>query len=224
MKLGIVLLILVLIIEIIYFALYSYYSYTSFQIETVRQERKQIELQFKALKSQLSPHFLFNSLNTISSLVFKDKTKAEGFIRKLAEMYQYTLQSYQTQLISLREELDFVNSYQYLLQTRFGTKFQCTIEIDEELLASHIPPLTLQMLLENAVKHNVLSEEDPLKVQVTSDKKYIIVKNNITKKPQKVSSFQIGLKNINARYLLLREEGIAVSNGESFEVKIPLIR
>jgi sensor histidine kinase YesM len=223
MKLGIVLLILVLIIEIIYFALYSYYSYTSFQIETVRQERKQIELQFKALKSQLSPHFLFNSLNTISSLVFKDQTKAEGFIRKLAEMYQYTLQSYQTQFISLQEELDFVHSYQYLLQTRFGAKFQCTIEVDQDLLTTKIPPLTLQMLLENAVKHNVLSEEDPLNVQVTSDRKYIIVKNNITQKPQKVSSFQIGLKNINARYLLLHEEGIAVSNGENFEVKVPVI-
>lgn len=224
MKLGIVLLILVLIIEIIYFALYSYYSYTSFQIETIRQERKQIELQFKALKSQLSPHFLFNSLNTISSLVFKDQSKAEGFIRKLAEMYQYTLQSYQTQLISLQEELDFVNSYQYLLQTRFGAKFQCSIKVDDDLLSTSIPPLTLQMLLENAVKHNVLSEEDPLKVEVTSDKKYIIVKNNITKKPQKVSSFQIGLKNINARYLLLREEGIAVSNGQNFQVKVPVIR
>jgi sensor histidine kinase YesM len=223
LKLGIILLILVLIIEIIYFALYSYYSYTSFQIETVRQERKQIELQFKALKSQLSPHFLFNSLNTISSLVFKDKTKAEGFIRKLAEMYQYTLQSYQTQLVSVQEELDFVNSYQYLLQTRFGAKFQCSIEVDEELLATNIPPLTLQMLLENAVKHNVLSEEDPLKVQVTSDKKYIIVQNNITKKPQKVSSFQIGLKNINARYLLLHDEGIQVSNGANFVVKVPII-
>lgn len=223
MKLGIVLLIIVVIIEIIYFALFSYYSYTSFQIETVRQERKQIELQFKALKSQLSPHFLFNSLNTISSLVFKDTSKAEGFIRKLAEMYQYTLQSYQTQLISLKEELDFVNSYQYLLQTRFGNKFQCSIEVDEDLLHTNIPPLTLQMLLENAVKHNVLSEEDPLKVQVISDKKYIIVKNNITKKPQKVSSFQIGLKNINSRYLLLHEEGIAVSNGQNFEVKVPII-
>ena len=222
-KLGIVLLILVLIIEIIYFALFSYYSYTSFQIETVRQERKQIELQYKALKSQLSPHFLFNSLNTISSLVFKDQTKAEGFIRKLAEMYQYTLQSYQTQLVSLQEELNFVDSYQYLLQTRFGTKFQCNIEVEEDLLTTKIPPLTLQMLLENAVKHNVLSEENPLQVTLTSDKKYIIVKNNITKKPQKVTSFQIGLKNINARYLLLREEGIVVSNGENFEVKVPII-
>lgn len=224
LKLAIILIILVLIIEIIYFALYSYYSYTTFQIETVRQERKQIELQLKALKSQLSPHFLFNSLNTISSLVFKDKKMAEGFIRKLAELYQYTLSSYQTKLTTLKEELDFVDSYQYLLKTRFGEKFQCSVEVADDLLTTKIPPLTLQMLLENAVKHNVLDKENPLKVRVFSDKKYIIVQNNVTRKPKKVTSFQIGLKNINSRYLLLHEEGIAVTNGENFQVKLPLIR
>lgn len=224
MKLGIILLILVLIIEIIYFALYSYYSYTTFQIETIRQERKQIELQLKALKSQLSPHFLFNSLNTISSLVFKDKKMAEGFIRKLAELYQYTLHSYQKKLTTLKEELEFVDSYQYLLKTRFGDKFHYYVEVDNDVLDTKIPPLTLQMLLENAVKHNVLAEDDPLKVRVFMDKKYIVVKNNVTKKPKNVSSFQIGLKNINARYLLLHEEGIVITNGESFQVKLPVIQ
>jgi hypothetical protein len=222
-KLGIILFITIIVFEIFYFALYSYYSYTTFQIATVKQERKQIELQLKALKSQLSPHFLFNSLNTISSLVFKDESKAEGFVRRLAEMYQYTLNSYQLKLTSLEEELAFVNSYQYLLQTRFGNKFQCEVDIDFKLLQTKVPPLTLQMLIENAVKHNVLEEENPLLIQVTSDKKYIIVKNNVTRKPKQVTSFQIGLKNINARYLLLHSEGIVVTNGESFEVKIPLI-
>jgi len=224
LKLAIILIILVLIIEIIYFALYSYYSYTTFQIETVRQERKQIELQLKALKSQISPHFLFNSLNTISSLVFKDRKMAEGFIRKLAELYQYTLSSYQRKLTTLKNELEFVDSYQYLLKTRFGEKFQCEVEVTTDLLTTKIPPLTLQMLLENAVKHNVLDKENPLKVRIFSDRKYVIVQNNITRKPKKVTSFQIGLKNINSRYLLLHEEGIVVTNGENFQVKLPLIR
>lgn len=222
-KVGIILFILILIFEVVYFALFSYYSYTTFQIATVRQERKQIELQLKALKSQLSPHFLFNSLNTISSLVFKDKVKAEGFIRRLADMYQYTLKSYQKKLTTLQDELEFVDSYRYLLEIRFGKKFQCSIHIDEKLNHTSIPPLTLQMLLENAVKHNVLEEEDPLIVEITSDDKYITIKNNITRKPKHVTSFQIGLKNINARYLLLHKEGIAVSNGKNFEVKIPVI-
>lgn len=223
LKLGIILFFLVLIAEIIYFALFSYYSYTSFQIETVRQERKQIELQLNALKSQLSPHFLFNSLNTVSSLVYKDKQKAEGFIRKLAKMYQYTLDSYQKKLISLEEELEFVESYQYLIKTRFGDKFECEIEVSDEYYKSNIPPLTLQMLIENAVKHNVLSDSNPLKVKVESRGNYLVVTNNVTEKPKKVTSFKIGLKNINARYLLLHKEGIIISNGESFQVKIPVI-
>lgn len=222
-KVGIILLITIIIFEIFYFALYSYYSYTTFQIATVKQERKQIELQLEALKSQLSPHFLFNSLNTVSSLVFKDESKAEGFVRRLAEMYQYTLNSYQQKLTTLEDELSFVDSYQYLLQTRFGSKFQCEIDIDSELFDTKVPPLTIQMLIENAVKHNVLEEENPLLIQVTSDKKHILVRNNVTKKPKQVTSFQIGLKNINARYLLLHSEGITVTNGENFEVKIPVI-
>ena len=222
-KLGILLFILIIIFEVIYFAYYSYYSYTTFQIDTVRQERKQIELQLKALKSQLSPHFLFNSLNTISSLVFKDEKKAALFIRRLAEMYQYTLSSYQKKLISVEEELAFVHSYQFLLKTRFEDKFNCTIDINEELLQTKIPPLTIQMLVENAVKHNILDEEEPLQIKITSDKKYITIQNNVTKKPTQVTSFKIGLKNINSRYLLLHTEGITVSSGQDFQVKIPVI-
>ncbi len=222
-KLSIVLFIMMLIFEIIYFALYSYYSYTTFQIETVRQERKQIELQLKALKAQLSPHFLFNSLNTISSLVFKDKGKAENFVRKLAEMYQYTLNSYRIKLTSLEEELEFVKSYIHLLETRYGNKFHCDVQIPSSILQTKIPPLTLQMLIENAVKHNVLHEDNPLKVKIYYDKKYISVTNNVTEEPKHVTSFKIGLKNINTRYLLLHTEGILVTNGSTFEVKIPIL-
>ena len=223
-KTAIILFITVLIFEVIHFALYSYYSYATLQIETVKQERKQIELQLKALKSQLSPHFLFNSLNTISSLVFKDEKKAENFIRRLATMYDYTLKSYNQKLITLQEELDFVTSYKYLVQTRFENKFSCNITISDDLLETKIPPLTLQMLVENAVKHNQLSAENPLNVVITSDQDTITIHNNVTKKPNKVTSFSIGLKNINARYLLLSNQAISVTNGRGFTVKIPIIR
>lgn len=223
-KLAILLLIIVLIYEIVYFALYSYYSYASLQIETVKQERRQIEYQLKALKSQLSPHFLFNGLNTVSSLVFKDENKAEKFIRRLANMYDYTLKSYDTKLISVKEELTFVNSYIYLLKTRFDKKFDCTITLPETVLDSKIPPLTLQMLVENAIKHNVLNDNELLQVSITADDKEVIVQNNITEKPKKVTSFNIGLKNINARYLLLAQKGITITNGQTFTVKLPIIQ
>ncbi len=223
-KLAIIVLILALIFEIIYFALYSYYSFSKLQIETVKQERKQIELQLKALKSQLSPHFLFNSLNTISSLIYKDELKAELFIRKLANMYEATLKSYHQKLITVQEELEFLRAYNYLVETRFEDKFTCTIAIDDEVLETKIPPLTLQMLVENAVKHNQLSKDLPLSVTISSTKSGILVVNNITKPPLKVTSFHIGLKNIKSRYLLLSNTAIIISKTNNFTVQIPIIK
>ena len=223
-KLVIILLILTLIFEVIYFALYSYYSFSKFQIETVKQERKQIELQLKVLKSQLSPHFLFNSLNTISSLIYKDENNAAIFIRRLAKMYDFTLKSYHQKLITVKEELEFVDSYNYLLQTRFEDKFTCVISIADDLLATKIPPLTLQMLVENAIKHNQLSKGKPLEINISSTETTIIIENNITETPKNVTSFNIGLKNINQRYLLLISKEISVKRGHNFTVQIPIIR
>jgi sensor histidine kinase YesM len=223
-KLAIILIVLILIFEVIYFALYSYYSYSKFQIETVKQERKQIELQLKALKSQLSPHFLFNSFNTISSLIFKDENRAVIFIRRLAKMYDFTLKSYHQKLITVKEELDFVASYNYLLQTRFQDKFTCKITVSDDLLSTQIPPLTIQMLVENAVKHNQLSIEKPLEIKISSKETVLVIENNITETPKNVTSFNIGLKNINARYLLLVNKAISIKRGINFTVQIPVIR
>lgn len=223
-KLAIILIVLTLIFEVIYFALYSYYSYSKFQIETVKQERKQIELQLKALKSQLSPHFLFNSLNTISSLIYKDENRAAIFIRRLAKMYDFTLKSYHQKLITVQEELEFVNSYIYLLQTRFQDKFTCKIKITDDLLSTKIPPLTLQMLVENAVKHNQLSFDKPLEIEISSTETTLIIENNITETPKNITSFNIGLKNINARYLLLINKAISIKRGTHFTVQIPVIK
>ncbi|MFY0604124.1 MAG: histidine kinase [Flavobacteriaceae bacterium] len=222
-KLGIVLFILILIFQIVYFLLYSYYTYTTLQIESIRLERKQIELQLSALKSQLSPHFLFNSLNTISSLVYKEKERAQIFIRKLAKMYQYTLNSYLEKLITVEDELAFVDSYLYLLKTRFEDTFTCDISVSENIKHLKVPPLAIQMLVENAVKHNQKDKKKPLHITIKSINAYIVVENNITEKPIGVTSFNIGLKNINARYLLLHNEGISTSNGKIFSVKIPVI-
>ncbi len=223
-KLAIIIFILVLFYEVIYFAMYSYYSYATLQIETVKQERKQVELQLNALKSQLSPHFLFNSLNTISSLIYKNQQKAKLYIRKLATMYQYTLQSYDAKLVTVEEELLFLQSYTYLLQTRFEEKFDCSIHIADDVLSTKIPPLTLQILVENAVKHNVMSNKEVVKVQITSFDDVIVVENNLTQTPKNITSFNIGLKNINARYLLLFGKGIEVIKSNRFTVKIPVVR
>ncbi|MEE9364890.1 MAG: histidine kinase [Cellulophaga sp.] len=222
-KLAIILFILMLFYSIIYFAFYSYYTYATLQIATIEQERKQIDLQLKALKSQLSPHFLFNSLNSISSLIFSNTERAETFIRRLAKMYQFTLDSYSEKLIPLEEEINLVNAYSYLMETRFENKFTCQIEIPEEIRDSKIPPLTLQMLVENAIKHNIMSIGNPLTIKISTSGNYIYVKNNTTEVPKNTTSFNIGLSNIHDRYILLHGEGIVIEKEVDFIVKIPII-
>ncbi len=222
-KLGIILFILMLIYNIIYFALYSYYSYSKLQIEAVRFEREQYELQLKALKSQLSSHFLFNNLNTISSLAFKDADKAEIYIRGLAKIYNYTLNSYHTKLVTIQEELEVVKAYLLLLSTRFGKVLKYSIDISELNLKHKIPPLTLQMLVENVVKHNQASEANPLTINIFEEFENLVIRNNITETPKKVSSYNIGLNNINSRFKLLYNKDISILEDNNYTVKIPII-
>ena len=222
-KLGIILFILMLIYNIIYFALYSYYTYSKLQIETVKFERKQYELQLKALKSQLSSHFLFNNLNTISSLAFKDAEQAENYIRGLAKIYHYTLNSYHVKLVSIQEELDVVKAYLSLLSTRFGNVLSYSIDVSESNLQHKIPPLALQMLIENAVKHNKASDKSPLNISVFEEQEQLVIKNNITETPKKISSFNIGLNNINSRFKLLYNKEISILEDNHYTVKIPMI-
>ena len=223
-KLAILLFLIMLVYTIVYFALYSYYTYATLQIENVQYERRQIELQLKALKSQLSSHFLFNNLNTITSLVFKDSEASENYIRGLAKVYNYSLNSYHSKLISLKEELTMLESYLLLLKTRYGRFFDYTLNIEDQKLSFKVPPLTLQMLVENAVKHNVMNANNVLQIDISSNKDFIIISNNLTEIPKHVSSFHIGLKNIEARYQLLRKKGISIAQDADFIVKIPLIQ
>jgi two-component system LytT family sensor kinase len=222
-KLGIILFIVMLFYTIIYFALYSYYTYSKLQIEEVKFKREQYELQLKALKSQLSSHFLFNNLNTISSLAFKDAKQAEIYIRGLAKIYSYTLNSYQERLVTIQEELEVVKAYLSLLSTRFGAVLTYSIDISEVNLKHKIPPLTLQMLVENVVKHNQASETNPLNISIFEEHENLVIKNNITKNPIKLNSYNIGLNNIDSRYQLLYNKGISILEDTNYTVKIPII-
>ena len=223
-KLAIILLLLMLTYQLFYFALYSYYTYATLQIERVKKEHQQIDLQLKALKSQLSAHFLFNNLNTISALAFKDAKIAEKYIRGLATIYKYSLKSYPTKLVLLQEELAIVRAYLLLLKTRYGDFIRYSIDIPTELYASKVPPLTLQMLLENAVKHNSMDGQNRLRINLYAVADGLVVKNNITKTPKDIVSFNIGLRNIESRYQLMNKQGMVVSNDTHFTVKIPLLK
>lgn len=223
-KLYIITLIAVMFYTVIYFALFSYNQYAVVHIESLKSKRKQLSLQFEALRSQLSPHYLFNCLNTISSLIFKDPFLAEDFIRRLAETYQYILQNNEKRCVLLEDEVEFVKSYHYLLKVRFENHLHLEINLPPGIMKTKIPPLTLQMLVENAIKHNMITKETPLNIYIGAiDNTDIRVTNTKTATPENVSSFNIGLENIQRRYKFFTDKRVKVEDSDKFTVKLPVI-
>lgn len=222
-KIGILLFCSALIYNVVYFAYYSYSMYSKGQVMEVQLKRKQTELQLNALKSQLSPHFLFNSMNTLSSLFQKDTEKAETFIRSLAGSYEYVLNTYEVPLVTIAEELKFVRAYCFLMRTRFGEYLHLDVQLPDASLQGKVPPMTLQMLVENAVKHNVMGPSLPLKIQIKPLRDGISVSNNKTRLRPKIESMKIGLQNIAARYELLANKPILVRDATDFSVEIPIL-
>ncbi|GEO03899.1 hypothetical protein AAE02nite_15630 [Adhaeribacter aerolatus] len=219
--LGIVVLFIYTIVD---FTLYTYNQYAAIQIEEVKIASTQLALQFEVLKSQLSPHYLFNSLNTISSLIYTNPDQAEEFIRKLALTYQYILTNQNLPLVRLAEELNFIKAYFFLLKSRFDNAVQLSVELPRRVLSSKIPPLTLQLLLENAVKHNAPSEETPLHIRIfVSDKNLLTITNNLLEREFKASSFRVGLDNIRQRYHYFAKTDIKVDKTDLFKIELPLI-
>jgi hypothetical protein len=224
-KMAILLLTSVFIYNVVHALLYSYQHYAVAQIESLQSERKQLELQFEALKGQISPHYLFNSLNTISSLIFKDLPSAEQFIRRLAQTYQYILATQNKKYVLLKEEVDFVQSYYYLLRIRFQQQLSVEINLPSGIMNSKIPPLTLQMLVENAVKHNTLASDKKLFIYITAqDNTHLKVINTKTGVLDSVSSFRVGLENIRKRYQYFTDKRIEVKDEDKFTVSLPVIQ
>lgn len=188
--------------------------------EILRHQNLQSEL--AALKNQINPHFLFNSLNSLNSMIRENKA-ATTFVNKLSYMYRYILQSGNQDLITIREELKFIDSYVFLIKSRYREKFSIDIDIEEKYETIKIPVLTLQLLIENAVKHNEISDKNPLKVSVFAKDEFLIVENKIQPRNTFVDSTGQGLVNINKRYLLLKERNIEINKENNiFRIKLPL--
>lgn len=183
------------------------------------------QIRFDSLKNQVNPHFLFNSLNTLSSLIGEDAAKAEQFVDEMANVYRYLLRSNTTELTTLRQELQFIQSYFHLLQTRYGKGVSLQVAIDERYQDWQIPPLTLQLLVENAVKHNVILPESPLSIVIQSAGNHeLVVANNLQRKDLRVHSNQLGLVNIATKYELLGEYQVSIrEENNAFVVTLPLI-
>lgn len=187
-------------------------------------EKEKAESQLAALKAQINPHFLFNSFNTLAAIIEENRSGAVEYVEKLSDFYRSMLQFRDKELIPLEEELEMVKNYSYLLQKRFGNNFSLQIELKEKQV--FIVPLTLQILLENAVKHNVISKSKPLNVLVCMDgPDYIMVKNNLQKKIKPEDSTHFGLQSLVKRYELISKKRIRIEeNGEYFRVSIPLLK
>lgn len=199
-------------------------------LEKEMLKRESLQAQLEALKTQVNPHFLFNNLNTLSAVIPDNPGQAIDFVQQLSKVYRHILEVKNEQSILLKEELEVLQAYAFLLKTRFGENLDISIRVAEEKLHQKIVPLSLQILMENAIKHNIVSAARPLRIDVYTEDSAgpgngrLIVSNNLQKKNQASESTGIGLDNIRNRYLLLGSRPIEVEEGpSSFTVSIPLI-
>ncbi len=197
-------------------------------IENARQlfglQEENIISQFESLKAQVNPHFLFNSLNVLSSLIFIDQAKASKFVRQLSKVYRYVLEHKDRDTISIGEELPFIESYIFLLKTRFDQNLVVALDIPDRAKARHVAPMVIQLLLENAIKHNIVSKAKPLSVEISVADDSLVIQNNLQRKSSTEISSQVGLNNIRKRYEYLTNRKVLVTeDANHFRVTIPLL-
>ena len=196
------------------------------QLEAERSKKISVQAQYESLKNQVNPHFLFNNLNVLSTLVYKNQETASEFIGELAKVYRYVLQNSEKELTELGTELAFIRSYVYLLEKRFGNNLTVEIDIPQRYENHCIVPVALQMLIENAIKHNISSKNHPLLIRVFIDAdNRLVVRNNLQPKLEKEPSTRIGLDNIARRYQFAGRQSIAIEREpEFFTVRLPLLQ
>ena len=213
------------IVNAVYAGLFFFRQWRGSYEEVAMLKEENLRSQFESLKSQINPHFLFNSLNTLSTLTEEDPKLATTFTEELARVYRYILQTRDRDLITLREELQFINAFVFLLRVRFSNNLQYEVHVPEHWLVYGIPPLTLQMLVENAIKHNVVSKQRPLRIHISvNDEQMLVVANTLQKKTVSVQSNKVGLQNIHTRYRLIGSREIEIFETEDeFLVYLPLL-
>lgn len=194
-------------------------------LEKEQMEQMTIQQEFESLKGQVNPHFLFNCFNTLSSLISEDRKQAEVFLNELSKVYRYLLRNNQDGITTLQTEIRFIESYYKLLQTRHGEAVQIQIEVDRKYEQYLLPSLSLQLLVENAVKHNALSKNKPLIIDIfTTTGNKLVVSNNLQLRSKKAPSNKVGLGNISSKYELLNQPGFQVlEDVTSFSVVLPLM-
>lgn len=215
------------IVTLLYETVFFFESWKINVRKTEALARENVQSQLESLKSQLDPHFLFNSLNTLSFLI-DDNKPAQKYLEHLADVYRYVLVSRQKDTVSLQEEMDFVNAYIYLNKIRFRENLMLESHISIKNMDKKIIPLSLQMLVENAIKHNIVSKEKPLTISISDilleNENYLVVENNFQEKKTFEKSTKVGLQNISNRYQLLTSKLVLIEkNDKFFKVELPLL-
>ncbi|GAB4032096.1 sensor histidine kinase [Spirosoma jeollabukense] len=212
----------------VYFVIYEgSYVMQAWQQTYERNEglkKDKLQHQLNKLKSQINPHFLFNSLNILSSLIYEDPRKAEDVVDEISIVYRYLLRVNDGELTTLGAELQFIQSYFHLLKTRYGAGLDLQIQVDAEKRDFKLPALTLQLLLENAVKHNVMMPDRPLKIVIETQGQSLLVRNNLQRKNTPILSNKVGLNNIATKYRLLGQGDLTIQEVDGqFVVILPLL-
>jgi two-component system LytT family sensor kinase len=213
------------ILTLIYESAYFFNLWKEHIIKTETLIHENTKSQLQALKSQLDPHFLFNSLNTLASLMGEENKEAQTFLAELSDVYRYVLVNREKNVVTLTEEMDFLDSYIYLNKIRFRENLLVEKKISPETYQQRIAPLSLQLLMENAIKHNAATKERPLIITISDmEEGYIAVVNNVQEKKILEKSLKLGLQNIVNRYRILTKKKVFITNDASlFTVKIPLL-
>ncbi|WP_266364413.1 sensor histidine kinase [Tellurirhabdus rosea] len=223
-----------LIVGLVHESLYTFERWSQTLSETEKYRRASLQSQLESLKQQINPHFLFNSLNSLSSLIDDDPERADEFIEELSSVYRYLLKTNEGELTTLAAELRFIQSYFHLQHTRYGSGLSLHVQVTEEFMAMLLPPLTLQLLVENAIKHNVVAADQPLEIWIETSLPeaaegepvpgYLRVRNNLQRRASRVLSNGVGLTNIETKYDLLGRHKIRISNEDGqFSVTLPLL-
>ena len=178
--------------------------------------RSQANYQYQLLKAQHDPHFLFNSLNVLDYLIHEDQDRASDYVKKLSDVYRYQLSMESRQTVILEEELDFVMLYVGLIKERFGEALDVRIDVDRKWLRSRVVPCSIQILIENAVKHNIAKISEPLVIDVRVEQEYLVVSNRINLKIRSGQSAGVGLENIDKQYKILFDSRIIIDDSEGF--------
>lgn len=189
-----------------------------------RLEKEKSQVQFDNLKNQLNPHFLFNALTSLNTLIFENQKLASEFVQQLSKVYRYVLQNKERNAVLLSTELDFIAYYIKLLETRFEGALKINFDISDTAKEKAIVPVTLQILIENAIKHNILDKERILTIEIISVGDYLVVSNNLQLKKTVETSNKLGLENLRSLYIFLSDDPVIVEcTSERFFVKIPLL-